>query len=70
LAEGRNIKKWLYDHDLTLVWLWQQVRPKGFMSLHYDRFTRIIKGTYVGGNSADVLDAAEKVLDETDQKST
>lgn len=64
MAEGKEIKKRLVDADLTLTWLWKQVRRKGFMTLHYDRFTRIIKGTYFGGDSSKVLDAAEKILDE------
>lgn len=64
LAEGKNIKKRLVDADLTLTWLWEKVRHKGFMSLRYDRFTRIVKGTYFGGDSDKVLAAAEQVLDE------
>lgn len=69
MAKGRNIRKWLYGHDLTLTWLWKQVRPRGFMSLHYDRFTRIVNGTYFGGNSDQILEAAEQVIDEYDPKS-
>lgn len=64
MAEGKEIRKQLVDADLTLTWLWEKVRHKGFMTLRYDRFTRIIKGTYFGGNSAKVLDAAEQVLAE------
>lgn len=64
MAEGKEIKKKLVDADLTLTWLWEKVRHKGFMTLHYDRFTRIIKGTYLGGDSDKVLTAAEEVLSE------
>ena len=67
MAEGKEIKKRLLDADLTLTWLWEKVRHKGFMTLRYDRFTRIVKGTYIGGDSCHVLDAAEKVLDEHDK---
>lgn len=64
LAEGKEIKKRLVDADLTLTWLWEKVRHKGFMTLRYDRFTRIIKGTYFGGDSDKVLDAAEQALND------
>jgi hypothetical protein len=68
LTRGKNIRKWLLDHDRTLTWLWQQVQRKGFKTLHYDRFTRIINGKYTGGNSAEIIEAAEQVIDEHDEK--
>jgi hypothetical protein len=63
MAEGKEIKKRLIDAEKTQVWLFNQVRKKGFLTLHYTRFTEIIKGTYTGGRAHEILETAEQILD-------
>lgn len=64
MAEAKEIKKALIDNDLTMKWLWRQVIKKGFGTLHYSRFTEIMNGSYVGGYSSAVMEAAQGIMKE------
>ena len=64
MAEAKEIKKILIDNDLTMKWLWRRVIKRGFETLHYSRFTEIMNGSYVGGYSSAVIEAAQDILKE------
>ena len=62
MAEGKNIRIRLIKAELTLMWLWEETKKKGFGTVDYVRFTRIMNGKYTGGSSRSIFEAAEEIL--------
>lgn len=65
---GTEIKIELLKLHLTQRWLLQQLHHRGFSTLHEPRFSDILNGVYTSGNAKEVLEAAEQVLNEYQQK--
>lgn len=70
LTEYKRIKKWLFDNEHTLKWLWRIVRTKGFGSLAYNRFCEIMNGSYLGGYAPNVIATAKQVINNYEKQKT